>query len=77
MADEWKNWALLFSVICLHDLLPAADLDCWYIFVATSKIYSSSLITVNETNAAHTLMRRFFITSELLYGPKFLKLNAH
>ena len=76
-ADEWKNWTLLFSVICLHDFLPAADLECWHLFVSACKIYCSSVITVNDIDQAHSLMKRFFITAESLYGPKFLTLNAH
>ena len=28
-ADEWKNWTLLFSLIALHNILPAEHLQCW------------------------------------------------
>ena len=52
-ADEWKNWALIFSIICLHDVLPAADLECWYIFVSACRIYYSSVITTNDIDLAH------------------------
>lgn len=76
-ADQWKNWALIFSIICLHDILPADDLECWHLFVSACKIYCSSVITINDINLAHSLMKRFFITAESLYGPKFLTLNTH
>lgn len=76
-ADEWKNWTLLFSIICLFDVLPVADLECWYLFVSACKIFCSSVITVNDIDVAHSLMKRFFITAESLYGPKFLTLNTH
>ena len=76
-ADEWKNWTLLFSIICLYDFLPEADLDCWHLFVSACKIFCSSVITVDDIDEAHSLMKRFFIAAESLYGPKFLSLNAH
>jgi len=32
-ADEWKNWTILYSLICLHNILPSEHLACWNLFV--------------------------------------------
>ena len=76
-ADEWKNWTLLFSLISLCDILPLEHLQCWQLFVLACNIYSSSILTLNDIDNAHDLMRRFFTTAEQLYGAKFLTINTH
>ena len=71
-ADEWKNWALLFPLFV------------WMIYCRqmTSNVgiflyQLARLIFINDIDMAYSLMKRFFITAESLYGPKFLTLNAH
>ena len=32
-ADQWKNWAIYFSMYYLGDLLPRPQLECWRHFV--------------------------------------------
>ena len=70
-ADEWKNWTLLFSVICLYDILPAVDLDCCCLFVSACKIYCSSVLTISDFNTAHGLMRRFLSQLSHCMVPNF------
>ena len=28
-ADQWKNWICLYSLYCLHSVLPADHYSCW------------------------------------------------
>ena len=68
---------MLFSLIALHNILPVDHLECWQAYVMACNIYCSSIITLNEIDSADELMRLFFIKAELLYGSKFLAINAH
>ena len=76
-ADKWKKWTLLFSLICLFDIIPSEHLSCWKLFVSACKIYSSSVVTLIEIDQAHDLMCRFFEAAEQLYGSRFLTINSH
>ena len=76
-ADEWKNWTILYSLISLHGILPSHHLTCWQLFVQACTIFCSPVLLVSDIDKANDLMRRFFVTSESLYGSSFLTLNMH
>ena len=76
-ADEWKNWTLLFSLITLHNILPAEHLHCWQLYVTACSIYCSSILSESDINRADELMKSFFTSAECLYGSSFLTINTH
>lgn len=76
-ADEWKNWTLLFSLIVLHDILPAEHVACWKLFVSACQIYCSSFVSLQDIEKAGEYMDAFFRSAEQLYGSKLLTLNMH
>ena len=65
-ADEWKNWTLLYSLMVLHDILPAEHLACWKMFVSACTIYCSSVISLVDIDKASELMDEFFREAERL-----------
>ena len=37
-ADQWKSWTLIFSIFCLHSVLPPEHLECWPNSCATAPL---------------------------------------
>lgn len=37
-ADQYKNWVVHYSIICLHGMLPSDVLECWRHFVLACRI---------------------------------------
>lgn len=58
-ADQWKNWALHFSVIVLRDLLPTDVLECWRHFVLACRILSKKILTRDEVSLGDALLLQF------------------
>ena len=76
-ADGWKNWTLLFSLIVLHDILPAEHVACWKLFVSACQIYCNSFVSLQDIEKAGEYMDAFFRSAEQLCGSKLLTLNMH
>ena len=76
-ADQWKNWTLYFSLICLNSLLPAPHLECWRKFVlACRKLYKFS-ITLDDIKIADELLLRFCKQTVEIYGDEAISPNMH
>ena len=76
-ADQLKNWTNLFSLMALHDLLPAEHLRCWQYFVLASRILCQMKITDEEIKFADALFLQFCCEVERLYGRNAVTPNMH
>lgn len=76
-ADQWKNWSVLFSLVCLHGILPAEHIECWRVFVQMCLLISTPLISLADVTKAATLATDFVTRFEVLYGKHRVTPNMH
>lgn len=76
-ADQFKNWALVFSTFALKDVLPDRHLQCWKLFVKACRILCSTVIPISQVKVADQLLVKFCQTVENLYGSSVITPNMH
>ncbi|XP_068678691.1 uncharacterized protein [Montipora foliosa] len=76
-ADQFKNWALVFSTFALKGVLPDRHLQCWKLFVKACHILCSTVINTSEVKLADELLVKFCRTVEDLYGTSVVTPNVH
>ena len=76
-ADQFKNWALVFSTFALKDILPERHLQCWKLFVKACHILCSTVIPTSQVQIADELLVKFCRTVEDLYGSSMITPNMH
>lgn len=76
-ADQWKNWALIFSLVALKPTLPDMHYRCWCIFVQACHLLCSRAICHDKVVELNSLLIRFCRTFELLYGADSCTPNLH
>ena len=77
IADEWKNWTLVFSVYALDGVLADDHYHCWYTFVKACRLLIQSNLTEIEVSLAHMYLIEFCRTFQQLYGAENCTLNMH
>lgn len=76
-ADQFKNWALVFSSFALKDILPDRHLQSWKLFVKACRILCSPVISTSQVKIADELLLKFCRTVQDLYGCSFITPNMH
>ena len=76
-ADQWKNWACLYSLYVLHGVLPREHLDCWWLFVQACILICQPLLTHAIIDKADEFLMEFCRTVEKLYGSQACTINLH
>ncbi len=76
-ADQWKTWALVFSIYALVNKIDTCHLDCWRKFVKACHLLSSSVLLESQVEEAHGLLLDFCQNVEQLYGPDAVTMNMH
>lgn len=76
-ADQWKTWTLIVSLYALRGELPINHLEVWRSFVLACKILCSPVLTVTDTERANTLLKKFCVDFEQLYGKDLITPNMH
>ena len=76
-ADQFKNWAFVFSTFALKDILPDGHLQCWKLFVKACRILCSTVIPRSQVKVADELLVKFCQTVENLYGSTVITPNMH
>ncbi len=76
-ADQWRIWTLIFSMICLQNVLPSPELECWRQYVIACALISSKSISEGSVTTAHDYIVRFCKLSSMLYGKEFCTVNMH
>lgn len=62
-ADQFKNWTNLYSIMALHDILPAEHFQCWKYFVQASRILCQMSITDAQIKLADAFLFAILPTS--------------
>lgn len=76
-ADQFKSWTNIFSLICLHTILPQQDLKCWRKFVMASRIVCQDTLSKAEIDLVDALFVEFCREVETLYGKEVIIPNMH
>lgn len=76
-ADQFKNWAVVFSSFALKDILPDRHLQCWKLFVKACCILCSTVISTSQVKIADDLLLKFCRSVEDLYGSSKVTPNMH
>ena len=67
-ADQWKNWILIYSLVALKNVIPAADYLCWTAFVNACILLCSQKVTPDTISQAHDLILEFCQGFQEIYG---------
>lgn len=76
-ADQWKNWTLVYSSICLKPVLDNRHYKIWMKFVHASSLMLRKILSHDELVLADTLLISFARDVENLYGQQFITPNFH
>ena len=76
-ADQWKNWTLIYSAICLKDKLERNHLQCWLVYVRACSILVSRSISKLCLDAADQYLLQFCKVFQRLYGAQHCTINMH
>jgi len=58
-ADEWKNWVLIYSLVCLKGVLPDRHFMMWSLFVSACRLLCHRTISFANIEQAHILLKMF------------------
>ena len=76
-ADQWRNWICVYSLYCLHGVLPPEHFSCWALFVdACSHLLQPSISCAALEQADKSLIE-FCKAFESLYGEEHCTPNMH
>ena len=76
-ADQYKNWVLHYSIICLHGLLSTEYLECWRHLVLACRYFCKNTLTQNDVAIADALLLQFCKRTERLFGNDIITPNMH
>ena len=76
-SDEYKNWAILFSIYCLKDTVHVPDKECLRKFVLACQYLSRRIISKRDVTVADTLLQQFCLSCENLYREDRVTPNMH
>ena len=76
-ADQYKNWVVHYSIICLHGLLPADVLECWRHFVLACRLLCQTELKRDDIIIADALILKFCQRMERMFGKEVITPNMH
>lgn len=76
-ADQLKNWICVYSLYCLHSVLPTEHYSCWVLFVEACCYLLKPCITLQELERADENLVEFCKAFETLYGKENCTPNMH
>ena len=76
-ADQYKNWVMHYSIICLHGMLSSEHLECWRHFVLACRYICQPVLKPEDVRIADALLLKFCSRTELLFGKDVITPNMH
>ena len=76
-ADQYKNWVMHYSIICLRDLLVSEHMECWRHFVLACRRLHSTALKLDDITIADALLLQFCRRCERLFGKDIITPNMH
>lgn len=76
-ANEWQNWLLIYSSVCLKDVLPKKYFDHFQLLVDAIQSLLNTRLTEEDIEASGKQLQLFVRNCEGLYGIDEMKYNVH
>jgi hypothetical protein len=76
-ASEWRNWLLMYAVLCLNGILPAPYLQHFISFVCAIDILNGTSVSALDLKLAEEMLQYFVREFENLYAKCNLSYNVH
>ena len=76
-ADQWKNWILIYSTLCLKELLPTDHYQCWLLFQDACCSLLQPSISAIQLSVADDKLYEFCKAYVVLYGKVKCTPNMH
>ena len=76
-ADQWRNWICVYSLYCLHGVLPLEHYSCWALFVETCCYLLRASFSYLDLDKADESLIEFCQAFENLYGKEHCTPNMH
>ena len=76
-ADQYKNWVVHYSIICLHNLLSPEHMDCWRHFVLACRLLCNPNLKINDITLADAFLLHFCRRTERMFGNEVITPNMH
>ena len=68
---------MYYSLVCLKDILPRSDYDCWKLFVKACYLLCQRSISKEQAANGNSCLKKFLEVFVQLYGPQKLTPNMH
>ena len=76
-AEQWKNWVLIYSIICFKPILSPPLYSMWLIFVEACSLLCSRVIAKNAISRADLLIHQYCCLFEAEFGKENCYPNLH
>lgn len=76
-AQQWKNWILIYSIVCFKPVLSATEYSMWVVFVQACSLLCSRVITHNAIVLADQLIHKYCCLFEREFGKHKCYPNLH
>ena len=76
-ADQWRNWVCIYSLYCLHGVLPMNHYSCWSLFVEACCYLLLPSLSMDDLIRADEKLLEFCRSFEVLYGKERCTPNMH
>lgn len=76
-ADQWRSWVCVYSLYCLHGVLPPEHFSCWALFVTACCLLLQPFISYADLDKADKCLIKFCKAFEDLYGEDHCTPNIH
>ena len=76
-AEQWMNWTIYYSILCLRGLLPSEYMECWRQFVLARRRLCRKELSTDDITIADCLLLNFCKRVSHLYGRHSVTPNMH
>ena len=76
-AEQWKNWILIYSIVCFKPFLSNCQYSMWLLFVKACSLLCSHAISKNAISLADGLIHRYCCLFEAEFGKDSCYPNLH
>ena len=76
-AEQWKNWILIYSIVCFRSVLSQPLYSLWLVFVEACFLLCSHVITSNGIALADELIHKYCCLFQERFGREEYYPNLH
>ena len=76
-AEQWKNWILIYSIVCFKSVLTDSQYAMWLVFVQACSLLCSRIITQHGITLADELIHKYCCLFQEEFGRSECYPNLH